>query len=224
MEWGVGKVRHMLNLIGKCTLSGKVGYSLWLNELQAKPFCLFLEGEFFLKAKVNAVIERTLIHSHVKWPCEECPEGEKALNEFERVAEKAIVYVREGLREKNEKRAEERERRRERETDRERGGRRQIESSNITDPQISFWVLVELELSGECLLKAPFLLPFHCCRAFRARWWQIVSYLISFIILPSGGVCSALSKSWRTNKQPAWFDGLQGDICSAVQNENNTLR
>lgn len=44
----------------------------------------FLERELFLKAKVNAVIERTLIHSHVKWPCEESPEGEKALNEFER--------------------------------------------------------------------------------------------------------------------------------------------
>lgn len=35
----------ILNLIGKSTLSGKVGYSLWLNGLQAKPFCLFLEGE-----------------------------------------------------------------------------------------------------------------------------------------------------------------------------------
>lgn len=118
----------------------------------------------------------------------------------------------------------ERNRERERERTRKRGGWRQIESSNITDPQISFWVLVQLELSSECLLKAPFLWPFHCCRAFRVRWWQIVSYLISFIILPSGGVCSALSKSWRTNKQPAWFDGLQGDICSAVQNENNMLQ
>ena len=47
----------------------------------------FLERELFLKAKVNAVIERTLIHSHVKWPCEESPEGEKALNEFERERE-----------------------------------------------------------------------------------------------------------------------------------------
>lgn len=53
-----------------------------------------------MKAKVNAVIERTLIHSHVKWPCEESPEGEKALNEFERGREKAIVYVKEGVREK----------------------------------------------------------------------------------------------------------------------------
>lgn len=80
----------MLNLIGKCTSNGKVGYSLWLNGLQAKPFCLFffLERELFLKAKVNAVIERTLIHSHVKWPCEESPEGEKALNEFERERER----------------------------------------------------------------------------------------------------------------------------------------
>lgn len=35
-----------LNLIGKCTSNGKVGYSLWLNGLQAKPFCLFfLERE-----------------------------------------------------------------------------------------------------------------------------------------------------------------------------------
>lgn len=55
-----------------------------------------------MKAKVNAVIERTLIHSHVKWPCEESPEGEKALNEFERGRENAIVYVREGLRERKE--------------------------------------------------------------------------------------------------------------------------
>lgn len=37
------------------------------------------ERELFLKAKVNAVIERTLIPSHVKWPCEESPEGEKGL-------------------------------------------------------------------------------------------------------------------------------------------------
>lgn len=47
----------------------------------------FFERELFLKAKVNAVIERTLIHSHVKWPCEESPEGKKALNEFERERE-----------------------------------------------------------------------------------------------------------------------------------------
>lgn len=51
-------------------------------------FFFFLERELFLKAKVNAVIERTLIHSHVKWPCEESPQGEKALNEFERERER----------------------------------------------------------------------------------------------------------------------------------------
>lgn len=51
-------------------------------------FVFFRERELFLKAKVNAVIERTLIHSHVKWPCEESPEGEKALNEFERERER----------------------------------------------------------------------------------------------------------------------------------------
>lgn len=67
-----------------------------------------------MKAKVNAVIERTLIHSHVKLPCEESPEGEKALNEFERGKEKAIVYVREGLRERKEGRAGERRRERKR--------------------------------------------------------------------------------------------------------------
>lgn len=145
------------------------------------------------------------------------PRGRKGLEWiWEGERESNCVCVREGLGE--------RERNREQEREREREGWRQIESSNITDPQISFWVLVQLELSSECLLKAPFLLPFHCRPAFRVRWWQIVSYLISFIILPSGGVCSALSKSWRTNKQPAWFDGLQGDICSAVQNENNMLQ
>lgn len=41
------------------------------------------EKVFSLKARVNAVVERLLIHSHVKWPCEESPEGERALNEFE---------------------------------------------------------------------------------------------------------------------------------------------
>lgn len=54
-------------------------------------FFFFRERELFLKAKVNAVIERTLIHSHVKWPCEESPEGEKALNEFKRERERERV-------------------------------------------------------------------------------------------------------------------------------------
>lgn len=81
--------------------------------------------------------QRTLIHSHVKWPCEEGPEGEKALNEFKR------------------------------EREWEEGTQR--ESLNITDPQISCWFLVQLEFCSKCLLKAPFLLPFHCQRAFSVR-------------------------------------------------------
>lgn len=42
---------------------------------------------------------------------------------------------------------------------RERKRESKRESSNITDPQISFWFLVELEFGSKCLLKAPFLLP-----------------------------------------------------------------
>lgn len=57
--------------------AGKAFLSIFLRERERE--------KAFSEAKVNAVIERTLIHSHVKWPCEESPEGEKqALNEFER--------------------------------------------------------------------------------------------------------------------------------------------
>ncbi|KAI9514050.1 hypothetical protein NQZ68_036549 [Dissostichus eleginoides] len=55
----------------------------------------------------------------------------------------------------------------------------------------------------------------------------IVSYLISFIILPSGGVCSALSKSSRTSKQPACLMDYRETSALpgfAMQDENNTLQ
>jgi len=89
---------NRLDNIGKCTSYRKVGYSLWLNGMLAKPFCLvfsffLFRRELFLKAKVNAVMERTLIHSHVKWPCEESPGGEKGLEwiwERQRVGERQM--------------------------------------------------------------------------------------------------------------------------------------
>lgn len=74
-----------------------------------------------------------------------------------------------------------------------------------------FWFLVQF--SCKCLLKAPS----FCCScipaaAFRARWWQIESYLISFIVSPSGGVYSKQSKSCRADKQPACLMDYRGHL------------
>ena len=110
-----------------------------------------------LKAKVNAVIERPLMHSHVKWHCEESPEGAKALNEFESlcacvcmslcacpwvcvcvcVHEFVCVCVR---------------------------ACRERERSNITDPQISFSFWFNWN-SSQYVLKALFFVasPFRQC-------------------------------------------------------------
>lgn len=90
-----------------------------------------------------------------------------------------------------------------------------------------FWFLVQLEFGSKCLLKAPFLLPLYCLWAFRVRWWQIASYLISFIVLPSGDVCSNPSESSRTNKQPLCLmdHGETSDLPAlGIQHENNMLR
>lgn len=79
---GGGFHRTTLNRTGK---SASSGLKLMMNWSAGKAFLsFFIERELFLKAKVNVVIERTLMHSHVKWSCDVNPEGEKALNELER--------------------------------------------------------------------------------------------------------------------------------------------